>query len=85
MAEPVTHVETKRASDGSVKALLVEDNTVIAQYVFSASEAAAWSDAEALEKACDWAEVIILDRSPNLTFEEALQKMKRFKYVKQEM
>ena len=75
-------VEVERMPGGSLKAWLSENGQGITEHVFSAEEAVGWDDAEAIDRACDWADPIVLERSPNLTFEEAYREMKKFVSVK---
>lgn len=62
----------------SLKVWLNENGRVIAEHIFPAEEAAGWDDAEAIEKACDWADPVVLDHSPNLTFEDARREVRKF-------
>ncbi|MEN5300469.1 hypothetical protein ABE530_19410 [Brucella sp. TWI559] len=79
-----TFVKAEWMPGRALKAWLSENGQVIAEHIFPAEEAAGWDDAEAIEKACDWADPIVLDRSPNLTFEDARREVRKLVSMKSE-
>lgn len=78
-------VETERFPDGSVEVRLEENGVLIARHRFAALNAVAWSDAEAMDRACDWATDILFDRYPETSHENTRSDLKRILSVKQEM
>lgn len=78
-------VEAERFPDGSVEARLEENGVLIARHRFAALNAVAWSDAEAMDRACDWATDILFDRYPETSHEDTRADLRRILSVKQEM
>lgn len=78
-------VEAIRLPDGSVEARLEENGVVVARHRFAALNAVAWSDAEALDRSCDWAADILFELHPETNLEDTVADLKRILSMKQEM
>lgn len=79
-----TFVKAEWMPGRALKAWLSENGQVIAEHTFPAAEAAGWDDAEAIDRACDWAHPIVLEHSLNLTFEDARLEVRKFVSMKSE-